>query len=759
MQTTEYPGLTATDAITAAESTTSASIANTTILRTVSRNGITAQYRKHIDSGIVDLLLVPEGSLAQVIRGDCAPEPLIQAKIIGDDYAGGYAQGRTMRNSPTTYAMRFQSQEETDTKLGETIVTTRFVDERGLEYTHNLTFGAHSHSVRIDTEVVNVSHAPFTFEMLSSFTLGSLSPFSEGIAENTLMVHRMRSTWSAEGRLDSRSVEDLQLEPDWQEHVANSLRFGCVGSFPVRGWVPFIAVEDRAHDITWAAATTHASSWQIEAYRKDNGLAISGGIADREFGHWTHTVQPGERFVAPSGVLTVVHGGVDEASQALAGHVRERLVLPASEQQQPGSDAGLPIIFNEFCSTWGLPTEQSVLAQVEQLKGHGVEYVVMDAGWFDNKPFSEGTRFGAWQVSKESFPHGIKYVVDAIHQAGMKAGVWFEFEVVGRQETECFNREEWLLKRDGIPITSDQRRFWDMRNAEVQAYLHERVIDFLRDNGFDYIKVDYNETLGIGCETPGKPESTLGDGLYDVIQASQAFFRQIRQELPNVVVEICSSGGHRLVQSFMEIGAMASFSDAHECDEIPLIAANMHRIIEPRQSQIWAVMRAELTEAQQRYRLASGFLGRLCLSGDMGLLSAEQWRTIDEALSLYGTASAVIDHGVSVFYGTPITSYRRPQGWQAIVRHGTDRASGQTLVVLHTFAGMNEDASIELPLAAPQDWNADDAASMMASHRSDGSIHMFARNGLEATVSDGILRISGLRNWDSAVIVCGTNAQ
>lgn len=26
---------------------------------------------------------------------------------------------------------------------------------------------------------------------------------------------------------------------------------------------------------------------------------------------------------------------------------------------------------------------------------HGVEYVVMDAGWFDNKPFSEGTRFGA----------------------------------------------------------------------------------------------------------------------------------------------------------------------------------------------------------------------------------------------------------------------------------------------------------------------------------------------------------------------------
>ena len=37
---------------------------------------------------------------------------------------------------------------------------------------------------------------------------------------------------------------------------------------------------------------------------------------------------------------------------------------------------------------------------------------------------------------------------------------------------------------------------------------------------------------------------------------------------------------------------MASFSDAHECDEIPIIAANMHRMILPRQSQIWAVVKA-----------------------------------------------------------------------------------------------------------------------------------------------------------------------
>ncbi|WEV64398.1 alpha-galactosidase [Bifidobacterium sp. ESL0732] len=709
--------------------------------------GMTALYRQNTSSGIVDFLLVPEGMQEQVVRDDCMPEPLIQAKIIGDDYPGGYAQGRTMRGAPTTYAMHFTGQQVGKTKIGADSVVTKFRDERGLEYTHRLVFGTQSHAIEVQTEVTNISDKPVTFEMLSSFTLGSLTPFTNGMATGELTIHRMRSTWSAEGRLESRSTEELQLEPDWQEHVANSVRFGCVGSFPVRGWVPFIAVEDKATSVTWAAATTHASSWQIEAYRKDNGLSISGGIADREFGHWTHTVNPGETFCAPPAVLCVVKGGVDEASQALARHVRERLELPSSECWT--AEGGLPVVFNEFCTTWGLPTEKSVLAQIEELKGKGVTYLVMDAGWFDSQPFHDSSRFGKWQVSSKSFPHGIRYVVDAIHRAGMKAGIWFEFEVVGRQEPDCFNKTEWLLKRDDLPITSENRRFWDMRNPEVQEYLHTRVIDFLRDNDFDYIKVDYNETIGIGCQTSGQNGRSLGDGLFDVVQASQSFFRRIRKELPDVTIEVCSSGGHRLVHSFMEIGAMASFSDAHECDEIPVIAGNMHRIIEPRQSQIWAVMRAEQTEAQERYRLVSGFLGRLCLSGDMGSLNAAQWGIVEKAIALYKTASDVIDDGVSAFYGTPISSYRNPSGWQAIVRRGCGKAQGKTLVVLHTFAHFNQDdmkGIVSLPVDSS-------SATALICLSGDEPGKSFMRDDVKVQYCDGCLRISGLRDWDAVALV------
>ena len=218
-------------------------------------------------------------------------------------------------------------------------------------------------------------------------------------------------------------------------------------------------------------------------YRRDNGLSISGGIADREFGHWMHTINPGESFTAPSAIATVVQGGVDLASQCLLEHTRENLSLPKNEK------AYLPIIFNEYCSTWGLPTEKSVLSQSKIISKHDIDYVVIDAGWFDHESFDTAIRFGKWCVDKQSFPHGMKYVVERLHNLGLKVGIWFEFEAVGEDEESLFNRTQWLLKRDGVPITSGQRRFWDMRNKNVREYLRVRVINFLKENKIDYLKV------------------------------------------------------------------------------------------------------------------------------------------------------------------------------------------------------------------------------------------------------------------------------
>ena len=70
---------------------------------------------------------------------------------------------------------------------------------------------------------------------------------------------------------------------------------------PVKGYFPFGAVEDTKAGVVWAAQLAIECSWQMEFYRRDDGMAFSGGLADREFGQWMKTIQPGESFTTPRG--------------------------------------------------------------------------------------------------------------------------------------------------------------------------------------------------------------------------------------------------------------------------------------------------------------------------------------------------------------------------------------------------------------------------------------------------------------------------
>jgi alpha-galactosidase len=243
----------------------------------------------------------------------------------------------------------------------------------------------------------------------------------------------------------------------------------------------------------------------------------------------------------------------------------------------------------------------------------------------------------------------------------------------------------------GRPLTSGVRRFWDFRQEPVQEHLARKMIDLLRECGFGYLKIDYNETIGVGCDGA----ESLGEGLRAQIEAVQAFMARIRRELPDLVIENCSSGGQRNEPSMMALCSVASFSDTHECVQIPIIAANMHRIILPRQNLVWAVLRPQDDARRLYYSLAATLLGRMCLSGDITRLPESSQRIVDEAIAFYRLAVPVIKQGFSRRYGPAVANYAYPQGWQAVVSTNTDYA----LVVVHTFGG-ELPPRIELPMPA-----------------------------------------------------------
>ena len=625
------------------------------------------------------MTLIPAAMKDKVKKKTYTPDPLVQIHARGDHLPNGYGNGHTLATTSATDALKFVSQE----KEGNTVVTT-VSDGKGRTVRHRVTWEEGLQAVIVSCVFENTGNKPVTLNLLSSANLGGITPFAEDDAPESLFLHRIGSAWSAEGRVITDSIESAMLERSWTGHALRVCKFGQLGSMPVRGYFPFAAVEDRKAGVTWAMQLACPSSWMMELRRKDDCLNMMAALPDEDFGHWAKTVRPGESFETPEAYLTVGTGGLDPVSQRL---------LTVHRRNMPRPDAELPVMFNEYCTTWGNPFHENLKEIAECLEGRGMEFLVIDAGWYRKPGISWSDCGGDWiPEEKEMFPEGLKATADMIRSRGMKPGLWFEPETCA-PKSEVFNREDLLLTRFGSVIDTDNRRFLDMRKEEVHAYLEERVIGLLKRCGFDYIKVDYNDCIGMGCDDPDSP----GEGLRQNMQGTLRFFRRLREAIPGITIENCSSGGHRLEPSLMAVTDMASFSDAHECVEIPIIAAMLHRVILPAQSQIWAVLQAKDSIRRINYSLVNTFLGVMCISGDVVHLSPEQWQKVEEGTNFYRRVRHIIRDGISAFYGNTSESWRHPRGWQAVVR----RAGGETLAVIHTFGG-DFPEKITLPVEASE---------------------------------------------------------
>ncbi len=608
-------------------------------------------------------------------------DPLIQISCTGDSSVPGFAAGMTRHNSGMTMSFKYVSQECID-RDGYRKIITELVNPEGLRLEHVLIGHKGSRALRVYSMIFNETDKDITIEALSSVNLYGITPYALDEATGRLMLHRFRSRWSAEGRHSQDSIEDLMLEPSWAGFGVRCEKFGTTGSMPIRGFFPFAAIEDKEAGVIWGLSLACSSSWQIEAVRMNENLSITCGLADYEFGHWRKVIKAGESFTSPECMITALAGDFAGVCDRLLDAQRDK--LPSYQKVDK-----LPLIFNEYCTTWGEPSEENIDKILAVIKDRGYEYFVIDAGWYADSVTGWQDNMGDWKVADDLFPNGLKPVVKKINDAGMKAGIWFELEVVGK-DSDAVKDEAHLLTRDGKVIISGTRRFFDMRSEWVENYLTEKVIDFLNENGFEYIKIDYNETIGIGCDG----SDSYAEGLRQCIECTKKFYEKIKTSVPGIAIEVCSSGGHRLEQGFMELADYLSFSDAHEEKEIPVIAADLQQLILPSKSQIWSVLRKSDELKRIAYSICAGMYGVLCISGDVFDLSKEQWGLAQNGTDFYKKVSPVIVNGITERFGPFQVSNRALKEYQASVRYGDNK---EALVIVHAFEH-DSDLNIEIPI-------------------------------------------------------------
>ena len=672
--------------------------------------------------GNAGMLIYPASMPLPGFKKRSGLDPLLHVKLSGDSSDGNFSQGMTMRGSESAFRLKFSGQEERFEGHQHLIITT-LSDPRGYKAEHCVSYTEGDSFLTVSSSFKNESEKPVKLEMITSFSLEGLSPYLPDDGPGAMRIHRLQSRWSQEGRLKTETLEELQLEPAWSYGAARSERFGQSGSMPVNHYFPFIALEDTRNYVFWGAQLSVEASWQLEVYRKDEAVAISGGLADREFGHWMKTLQPGESLETPLSILSVANtSSLDLFSSRLTAY-GERFV-----EEGPESERDLPIIFNEFCTTWGSPSHENISAILKAIRGKGISYFVIDCGWYRKDSVNWMVSMGDYNPSETLFPEGISKTVELIHSEGCKAGIWFEIENIGH-EAEAFKLESHQLKRDGKPLTTKTRRFWDMNDPWVREYLHKKVTGFLKENSFDYLKIDYNDTIGIGVDDP----DSLGEGLRKNIEGTVSFISELKEQLPGLVLETCASGGHRLEPGFLSMSSMASFSDAHECVEIPIIASNLHRVLLPRQSQIWAVIRETDSLKRICYSVAATFLGRMCLSGDVTNLTSEQWDAIERGIAFYKEIRGIIKKGQTYHQTPEIVNMRHPELWQGVVRIGED---GEAFALVHAFAGdVPQTIHLQLPDNSP-----------------DEIVSVYSDIDIKAEVKDNCLSISPVENFRAVAV-------
>jgi alpha-galactosidase len=592
--------------------------------------------------------------------GHVVPEPMVQVSLLGSRGARDWSAGFTMRNGESAYSFKLTDQRFMETETAREVVS-ELQNPDGLTAFHRVRQIKGHSALEISVELLNGADKPVTIEMLASFSISGISPFIQRNDTENIILHRMRSAWSAEGRLSSITAAELQAEDSWTNFGTRGERIGQIGSMPARGFLPFYAVEDKTGGVTWAVQIEAPASWQIEAQHHNSYLSLSGGLADYNYGHWRKTLQKGERFVTPKAFLTTTNDGLLKACDRLTDYMNTRIAPPPSE-------ADLPIIYNEYCYTGGTPDIERLRPQITESARLGTEYFVMDAGWYrpDNGSWND---IGEWNVNKSLFPRGLSEFTAAVKAAGMLPGIWFEFEGL-TERSEAFTKgHDRLLTRDGHVIINGDRCFADFRKPETIAFLDRAVIGLLKDNGFKYIKVDYNENIGVGVDGG----ESIGEGLRAHIAAVTEFFKKMRREIPDLVIEVCSSGGMRHEPLFLSLGSMASFSDAHAVPEGAVIAADLHRFMLPKQMQVWSTINGDYGVAETQFTLVKAMLGRLCLSGDLTALKPEIKETVRAATGFYRRIRGIIGDGeTTLIDNAEIKTFRRLKGRQRLMRISRD---------------------------------------------------------------------------------------
>jgi alpha-galactosidase len=249
-------------------------------------------------------------------------------------------------------------------------------------------------------------------------------------------------------------------------------------------------------------------------------------------------LESGEVFHTPEAVLVYGEHGLDDMSNTFHRLYRRHLM------RDPWREGDRPIVLNNWEATYFAFDEAKLLELADSASALGVEVLVLDDGWFGNRN-DDHRSLGDWQVNLKKLPHGIAGLSQAIHQRGLKFGLWVEPEMVSVDSDLYRQHPDWCLSvPDRSRSEGRHQLILDLSRDDVVEWMIGWLSDLLQTGGIDYIKWDMNRHMTeVGSALlPPEKQTQVGHrymlGLYRVLET-------LTHAFPDVLFEGCSGGGGR----------------------------------------------------------------------------------------------------------------------------------------------------------------------------------------------------------------------
>ncbi len=506
-------------------------------------------------------------------------------------------------------------------------------------------------AVSVYTKVQNITEKTITLEEVSSVVIGGITPYGYKNTDNMFLTTFVQSHHGECQPLRLSFADCGLFTHPHQGGFQKKISFANVGGWSTKERLPQAIIENAETNDFLMFQIESSNSWFFEISSRVaagcEDMYLCTGLANTTCGSWWKKLAPGESYTT---ITTALSTG--KSLNDVVGEMTKyrRHICGLSD-----CDKHLPTIFNEYMHlSWDSPSEENVKKYAPIAAKTGVEYYVIDCGWFDEvDPSIIYHYLGAWKESKTRFPSGLKKTMDYIKSLGMKPGLWIEPEIIGHKcaEMQEFYDDDCFWQRNGERLTIFNRQFLDYRHPKVIDYMSETIRRMVEDYGAEYIKFDWNQDPGAGTDYNA---DSFGDGLEKCNKAFFDWIEKMKKRFPHVVFEGCASGGMRMDYKSLRTFSLLSTSDQIQYMSYPYIAGNVLSAVIPEQAAVWSYpvgqcTPEQITDRQIIVNMINSFLGRMHLASHLDWMNENQLALVTEGVDFYNTLTEVKKRALPYF--------------------------------------------------------------------------------------------------------------